>query len=225
MNNSPGKVRLPHSATPLLQRAGRHLRQQIHRGLLQSASALLRTTPQGADRVRNRVPQLHPRHHPPRPPPPRRLLLRRTRRSREDARSVPPSPRSLRALLSQRQRDLEAKNESYANSRKADLEKGQLGQQVEKLQRELKRAENEKENLGMKLKVAEKTAKENQYHCRYPGNASRRRRTSTSRSTRPSRPARRSSRTRTASWKPPSRTCRTASAADRRRRPSRTASR
>lgn len=65
----------------------------------------------------------------------------------------------MRALLSQRQRDLEAKNESYANSRKAEMEKAQLAQQVEKLQRDLKRAENEKENLSMKLKVAEKTAK------------------------------------------------------------------
>jgi hypothetical protein len=36
----------------------------------------------------------------------------------------------LRALLSQRQRDLETKNETYANSRKAEAEKGQLGQQV-----------------------------------------------------------------------------------------------
>lgn len=36
-------------------------------------------------------------------------------------------------------------------------------QQLEKMQRDLKRAETEKENLSMKLKVAEKTAKENQY--------------------------------------------------------------
>jgi hypothetical protein len=102
-------------------------------------------------------------------------------------------------LLSQRQRDLEAKNEGYANSRKADLEKGQLTQQVEKLQRDLKRSENERENLSMKLKVAEKTAKENKYSPLDPVNASRRRSRNTPRNTRPSKPARRSSRTRTES--------------------------
>lgn len=40
-------------------------------------------------------------------------------------------------------------------------------QQLEKLQREVKRSETEKENLTMKLKVTEKTAKENQYFIYY----------------------------------------------------------
>jgi hypothetical protein len=83
------------------------------------------------------------------------------------------------------------------------MEKAQFAQQVEKLQRDLKRSENEKENLSMKLKVAEKTAKENKYVPYDAVNDSRRKRKSTPRSIRPSRLARRNSRTKTANFRPP----------------------
>lgn len=109
MNNSPGKVHASHSAPRqhLLQRANRHLRQQIHRRLPEPAlGALQRAPSQGTDRVRNRVAQLDTQLHTARSAQVGRFLLTLARGSREDTRSVLPPSSRLRALLSQRQRDL-----------------------------------------------------------------------------------------------------------------------
>lgn len=109
MNNSPGKVHASHSAPRehLLQRANRHLRQQIHRRLPKPAPGALQRAPsQGTDRVRNRVAQLDTQLHIARQAQIGRFLLTLTRLSREDTRSVHPPSSRLRALLSQRQRDL-----------------------------------------------------------------------------------------------------------------------
>ena len=91
MNNSPNKVLHSHSATQqrLLQRADRHLRQQIHRRLLEpTLRTLLRPPAQRTDRVRNRVTQLHTQLHTARQAQIGRFLLELARRSREDTRSV-----------------------------------------------------------------------------------------------------------------------------------------